>query len=206
MTVVLYAVEGSTDVPVAEKLIALVECESRVVSASGGSSVIDGKLARWTQLSNKMPMLILRDWDQADNAECAPELVARLRGADCPSNIALRIVVRSIESWLMADYEAATSFFRTRQIPRDPDSIERPKLALVDACRRSDLKAVRDGMTPAATSSGTVGTDYARLVREFAEKHWNPSRAATNSPSLDRAVSRLRQLVKDEVWAESPTW
>ena len=201
MTVVLYAVEGSTDVPVAEKLIALVECESRVVSASGGSSVIDGKLPRWTKASNMQPMLVLRDWDQADDAACAPELVASLLGKACPSNVALRIVVRSVESWLMADYDAATSFFRTALIPKDPDSVERPKLALVSACRKSAIKAIRDGMTPRNASSGAVGIDYANLVREFAENHWDPQRASANSPSLARAISRLKQLVEDGVWS-----
>ena len=200
MTVVMYAVEGSTDVPVAEKLIALVECESRVVSASGGSSVIDGKLPRWTKASNKQPMLVLRDWDQADGAACAPELVASLLGDACPANVALRIVVRSVESWLMADYDAATSFFRTALIPKDPDSVDRPKLALVSACRKSAIKAIRDGMTPANASSGAVGIDYANLVREFAEDHWDPQRASANSPSLARAISRLKQLVDDRVW------
>jgi len=201
MTIVLYAVEGSTDAPVAEKLISMVECESRMVSASGGSSVIDRKLARWTKSSNTFPMLILRDWDQADGAACAPDLAASLKGETCPANIALRIVVRSIESWLMADIDAAASFFRTARIPTDPDLVERPKLALVAACRRSEARTIREGMSPSSSSTSAVGTDYTRLVREFAKDHWDPGRASDTSPSLARAISRLNQLVKDGMWS-----
>jgi hypothetical protein len=200
MTVVLYAVEGTTDAPVAEKLISLVKCEPRVVSASGGSSVIDLGLARWSMASNKQPMLILRDWDQADGAGCAPELVARLLGKACPTNVALRIVVRSVESWLMADYDAAKSFFQTAHIHRDPDSLDSPKLALVAACRRSTTRRIRDGMTPGSSTGGAVGPDYSILLRDFAQNHWDPTRAAGNSPSLARAITRLRTLVEDGEW------
>ena len=201
MTVVLYAVEGSPDAPVAEKLIALVGCEARVISASGGSSVIDAKLGRWSQPSNRMPMLIVRDWDQADNVDCPGELVGKLAGADRPTNIALRIAVRSIESWLMADRDAAAGYFRTPSIPTDPDSLERPKLALVSACRKSKLKAIREGMAPKGSGGGTVGTDYTRLLTDFARDHWDPRRAAVNSPSLDRTLARLSQLVDDGWWS-----
>lgn len=201
MTVVLYAVEGSTDAPVAEKLIELVGCEARLVSASGGSSLIDRKLGRWTQASNQQPMLILRDWDHGDHAECAPELVRNLIPDHCPANVALRIVVRSIESWLMADAHAAASFFSTSSIPKDPDTIERPKVALVAACRKSRIKAIRSNMAPSEASGGAVGIGYATLVREFAASHWDPERASANSPSLARAVFRLRQLVEVGAWS-----
>ena len=201
MTVVLYAVEGSTDAPVAEKLISLVGCEPRVVSASGGSSVIDAKLGRWCQPSNGRPMLIVRDWDQADRADCPAELVGKLTNPDRPINIALRIAVRSIESWLMADRDAATDFFRTPSIPENPDSLDKPKLALVSACRKSKLKTIRLGMTPTGSGGGTVGTDYVRLLTDFARDHWDPQRAATKSPSLDRTLARLSQLVDDGWWA-----
>jgi hypothetical protein len=200
MTPVLFAVEGETDVPVAEKLIELVGRVPRRVSASGGSSSIDAGLTRWARPSNGEPMLVLRDWDVADNVECAPELRARIAGARCPSNVAVRIVVRSMESWLMADRDAACHYFRTTKIPIHPEQVEHPKLALVDACRRSKLRRVRDGMIPRPGSGGAVGADFSLLIADFARNHWNPTRARLNAPSLSRAIGRMEQLIADNIW------
>lgn len=200
MTEVLYAVEGTTDAPVAEKLIRLMNRVPRQVSASGGSSTIDTKLARWAQSSNSAPMLILRDWDPVDHAACPAELVGRIAGVNRPPNIAVRIVVRSIESWLMADIEAAKDFFRTPGLPATPESLHRPKPALARACEGSRLARVKRGMVPRQGSGGAVGPEYTLLVTEFARDHWDPLRASENSPSLARTVQRLRQLVESGVW------
>lgn len=200
MTPVLYAVEGGTDVPVAEKLIALVGRVPRRVSASGGSGHIDAGLARWSRPSNTSPMLVLRDWDSADNVGCAPELRMKIAGEACPPNVAVRIVVRAMESWLMADYNAACEYFRTSKIPHNPEQVERPKLALVEACRRSKLRVIRDGMTPRNGSGGAVGTDFALLIADFARNHWDPQRARLNAPSLSRAIVRLEDLVANDIW------
>jgi predicted SnoaL-like aldol condensation-catalyzing enzyme len=200
MTVVLYAVEGSTDAPIAEKLIQLVGRLPRQVSASGGAGVVDSKIARWAKPSNRAPMLILRDWDSVDGVECAPRLVQKLAGPHRPPNVAVRVVVRSIESWLMADRDAASAYFRTSSMPTRPENLERPKLALVRACKSSRLVKVRSGMVPREGSGGAVGADFAPLITEFAREHWDPMRAAENAPSLGRAIDRMHQLVADGIW------
>jgi hypothetical protein len=200
MTEVLYAVEGGTDVPYAEKLITLFGRKPRLIAASGGAAAIDEKLQRWSRPSNHTAMLVLRDWDDADNSSCPAALRSKLTGVSCPENVALRIVVRSIETWLMADRQAAIKFFRTSEIPSDPEDLRRPKIALVNACRRSSSASIRRGMVPLTGSGSPVGVDFARLVIEFGVLHWDPLRARQNAPSLDRTLVRLGQLTSHQIW------
>jgi hypothetical protein len=199
MTPVLFAVEGASDVAVAEKLILHVGRVPRVVSSSGGSSVIDEKLERWARPTNRVPMLVLRDWDERDGVACSPALVDRI-ASKRPPNIAVRIVVRSIEAWLMADLSAARSFFRSAAIPTQPELESRPKIALVQACKASKLRRIRDGIVPSPTSGAVVGPEYSLLVNEYARDHWDVGRAMKNSPSLARAVQRMEILVATKVW------
>jgi hypothetical protein len=199
MTPVLFAVEGASDVAVAEKLILHVGRVPRVVAATGGSSVIDDRLLRWAQPTNQTPMLVLRDWDDRDGVPCPSALVEKIASTR-PANVAVRIVVRSIEAWLMADSSAARAFFRSKAIPSQPELEPRPKIALVQACRASKLRRIRDGIVPPPRSGAVVGPEYSLLINEYARDHWDVSRALQNAPSLARAVQRLETLVATQVW------
>lgn len=92
---VLYAVEGATDAPVAEKLIAYVGGVPRVVVAEGGKSAVDARVKRWSQSSNRQRILVLRDWDRSDRVECAPELIRTIfDGRVLLPNLVVRVAVR----------------------------------------------------------------------------------------------------------------
>lgn len=197
MTTVLVAVEGSTDLPVAEALVRFVGCTPREVHATGGSSSIDSRLSRWCQASNREPMLILRDWDDSDAAACVPELLGKvLGGSQRAPHIALRIVVRSIESWIMADAAEARQFFGAK-MPPTPDALRHPKHELLRLCMKSSKPAIRRNLV---SRSGGVGVNYAGLLSSFAAERWSPARARLNSPSLDRSLARLEQLRADGTW------
>ena len=104
------------------------------------------------------------------------------------------------EAWLMADASAARAFFRSAAIPSQPELEPRPKIALVQACRASKLRRIRDGIVPPPRSGGVVGPEYSLLINEYARDHWDVSRALQNAPSLARAVQRLETLVATQVW------
>ena len=196
--IVGYAVEGLCDVPVARRLIEYVGREPRRIHDSGGSSAIDLRLQRWGRPGNRFPMLVVRDWDAKDECLCVPELLQKVVPLHTPANVAVRISVRAIEAWLMADREAASRDFGT-SMPRDPDELLNPKLDLVQACRRSP-GAIARKMVPTAHSSSRFGTQYVATVLRFAQDHWDPERARIQSPSLDRTIKRLEQLVNDGIW------
>jgi hypothetical protein len=145
-----------------------------------------------------MPMLVVRDWDDRDNCACVPELLATIVPAAAPATLAVRIPVRSIESWLMADADAAKAFFRV-SMPMSPDELADPKMELVSRCRQAP-PAVARRMVPRAGSTSRFGTEYVAAVVEFAEQHWSPERARLNSPSLDRTIRRMQRLAADGLW------
>jgi hypothetical protein len=193
--IVCYGVEGRTDAPIAERLIRYIDREPKPVSSSGGSSVLDKKILRWNQPSNIQPILVLRDWDQRDNAGCVPELLDKVLGGRLvASGLVIRVPVRSIESWLLADIAAFNSYFGTSKLPTKPDDEANPTESLVLACRKSKMKWVRDEIVPRPKSGRPVGTFYEPRIIDFAMNHWDPIRASSNSPSLARSLARLTQL------------
>jgi hypothetical protein len=196
--IVGYAVEGLCDAPVAHRLIELVGRVPRKIHDSGGSSAIDVRLKRWGQSSNYFPMLVVRDWDVSDKCECIPELLSKVVPEGSPVSVAVRIPVRAMEAWLIADRDAAARYFGT-SLPRDPDGLSNPKLALVHACRKSPAHIARK-MVPSGSSGSRFGPQYVATVLRFATEHWDPERARKHSPSLDRTIVRLQQLVRDGIW------
>ena len=202
MSEVIYAVEGATDVPVAEKLVRMVGRIPRRGPIPAGKGRLDINLPRWNVPSNRQPFLVLRDWDANDGVACVPALLDKLRGEAAGSpGLAVRIAVRSVESWLLADSEAFSTFFRVRRdlLPTEPDEIADPKGVVLQLCSRSPSN-IRRGMLPRSGSGRRVGPEYAAFVIEFGRQHWDPSRARGNSPSLNRSIARLEALIADQVW------
>ena len=105
----------------------------------------------------------------------------------------LRIAVRMVESWLMADAESMADALRVnlRQIPARPDLLQDPKRDLVNLARRSRRVEVRRALVPSERSGARVGPDYLKFMRDYVRLHWRPAVAAERSPSLDRALRRL---------------
>jgi hypothetical protein len=202
VTEVIFAVEGYVDVAVAEKLIRLSGRVPRPGPRPGGKTAIDRNLTRWNQQSNRQPFLILRDWDEDDAVVCIPSLLDRLKiDVIVAPSLVFRIPVRSTESWLMADFEAFARYFRIgkHSVPVDVDDLVNPKRTAVDLCRTSP-KSIRDGMLPREGSGRSVGAEYASFMADFGQNHWDPVRAATRSPSLQRAIKCIRRMVDEGRW------
>jgi hypothetical protein len=198
---VLYAVEGLTDAPVAEKLILHVGRVPRVIVAGGGKSAVDDRLRRWARSGNPRPILALRDWDRNDRVDCVPELLRLVFGQlPVPPTMVVRIAVRAVESWLMADLDGATDYFGTSRFPPQPDELVDPKQAFVKACQRSRERAIREGVVPRSGSGRSVGDLYEAILIDFARNVWSVERARLNSPSLDRALERLSVVIEQGLW------
>ena len=106
-----------------------------------------------------------------------------------------RIAVREVESWLLADAEAFANFFSVpaAAIPERPDELTHPKNTLVDVVARSTSPSMRREILPGEVTR-KVGAGYTAKVIEFANEHWNVTRARQASPSLDRCVAALAAL------------
>ena len=126
MTVVYYAVEGETDIPVAERLIRLVGLYPRATRVAGGKSHLDARIPALNRSGRALNWLILRDLDR--DAPCASELIDDLlHGRGLAPRVSLRIPVRAMESWMLADREGFTGEFgvAAQRAARRSPSLER---------------------------------------------------------------------------------
>jgi hypothetical protein len=147
--------------------------------------------------------LVLRDLDHDDDGTCVPDVLeVLLKGPPAP-RLALRLAVRAVEAWLLADAQAFSEFFRVhlQRLPDHPDSLDDPKRALVDACRASATRAIRDAMVPREGSGRAVGPEYTSTIHIFAADHWGIERATGGSPSLRRAVRCVERMVASGAWS-----
>ena len=201
MTFVRLAVEGPTDVPVAERILRDARLRATEPIITWGKTRLDALIPGLNDAATGMNWLILRDLD--NDAPCPPALVPQLlAGRSREPRLSLRIPVRAIESWLLADAEAFGSafFIPAKHIPERPDDLEHPKRSLVNACRHSKRHEVQRTMTPHPRSGRKVGPQYTSQIIHFAATRWDPKRAATRSPSLARALETFRHLRSEGTW------
>ena len=201
MTSVYLAVEGRSDIPVAERLVRLVGLRPQKTVVAEGKHKLDLRILALNRSGTHLNWLILRDLDH--DAPCASRLIRRLlkEGARSP-RIAVRVAVRAMESWMLADSEGFAREFAVprREVPRDPDNLVDPKQSLVNCCRRSRKSEIRATMVPQVSSGRQVGTEYTQRISTFATRLWSPERASERSPSLQRTIKTLRRLVDDGIW------
>ncbi|MDI7267109.1 MAG: hypothetical protein QME96_03845 [Myxococcota bacterium] len=192
MTVV---VEGKTDVPVAARLLEFAGLVVGPVHVSRGKDRLDSRLAGYNAAAQRAEWLVLRDLDH--DAECGPELARRLLPRPS-AGMRLRIAVREVEAWLMADHAAISAFLgvERRMIPTHTERLDDPKRLLVQIARRSRNRAIRDDMVPAERTSARVGPGYSGRIIDFAQNHWRPRVAARRNPSLAKCIVALRRWAR----------
>lgn len=203
MIEVLYAVEGRGDEPVAEKLIRSAGCQPRLAFQAGGKSKLDPKLPGFDKSAPHLCWFVLRDLDHDDRDRCIPTVLQDLLKGPAAPRLALRLAVRAAEAWLLADRQAVAEYFKValHHVSDYPDDLADPKLELVNLCRASRSRGVRDAMVPRQGSKRSVGPEYTSTIRAFAEESWDPHRAKLVSPSLRRAVECVQRMVTSGAWS-----
>jgi hypothetical protein len=130
--------------------------------------------------------------DLNDDAPCPPPLVATwLPGRN--QNLHLRVAVRAIEAWLLADREAIAYFLHVPQakIPQQPEAESNPKVTLINIARHSRSRGIREDIVPREGSTARQGVGYNSRLTEFVMKYWAPERAASCAESLKRSLASL---------------
>lgn len=193
-----YWAEGPTDRAAARKLIQLAGGApgadySQRRGAAPGKDYLDSRLRAFNAAAKFAPWVVLRDGD----GECAKELSSRLLCQPSPG-MQLRIVVPTMEAWLVADREAFAAFLglRANELPERPELHAGLKELLVRTARNSRRRDIRIDFAPTSGSGRQEGPGYAQQLIEFINSTWSPARAAPSAPSLQRAVQRLTELVK----------
>jgi hypothetical protein len=191
----MVAVEGSTDAPVVAKVAALAGWElASPPLVKHGKGPLDKALRGYNAAAAHSPWFVLRDMDH--DAPCPGALAAELLPDPKPL-MRLRIAVRAIEAWLMADPETLAVFLHISptQIPSDPEREEDPKGTMVNLARRSTKTAIKKDMLPPPHGAGRrTGPGYEGCLLKYGEEHWRADVARGKSRSLDRAVNALLRL------------
>ena len=139
------------------------------------------------------PILVLRDLDH--DSPCAGNLIAELLPERHPSCL-IRVAVRAIEAWLMADVDGLSraAQLRVSIFPQAPEQEADPKRSFVDLLRQSRSRALRNALD--FGGDGPTRQMLGAWTSEFVRTEWDPDRAIAHrrAPSLERCLLRLRSL------------
>lgn len=191
----IYAlVEGLTDEAMAHRLAVTFGHQVGICYGKKGSSWIKNNVGEFNNLATSVPILTLLDFMDA-NLPCPPEILDKWL-PHRHSKMVFRVVVRELESWLLADREGAANFLGVplRKIPLTPEKLENPKQALVNLARKSRYSSIRSALVPQQGSTAQVGRSYVSEIIFFISNTWSPERARELSPSLNSCLHRLSEI------------
>ena len=196
--VVTTAVEGITDEAVLRRVCTFIGVPLGNVYGRYGKSYILAKLNGYNNSAQFRHWVVLLDLD--NDGLCAPDVLARW--LPTPSRLMrLRVAVREVEAWLLADPERLGKHLSVSaaEIPANPDDVIDPKRFMVELARRSRRRSIRQDMLPAVGSGQAVGPAYVSRMIEFIQDDktgWRPEVAARKSDSLRRCISAISELSK----------
>lgn len=193
--VVTAAVEGLVEEAVLGRLVSHVGALLGPVHGKNGKDHLQRGLRGYNAAAQRSRWVVLVDLNQQQ--ECAPPL--RAQWLPQPARLmCFRVVVREIESWLLADRERIAHFLgiSAAHVPAEPENIADPKQAMVELAKRSRRRDIQEDMVPRPRSGREVGPAYTSRLLEFVENQWRPDVAAQRAASLRRCVARLHELVR----------
>jgi len=186
------AVEGDLDEAVLKKVLTSVGIEVANVYGKRGKHNLKENVTRYNQAAHYGRWVVLVDLN--NDAECPPPFIASWLPTRNP-NLQLRIAVRAVEAWLLAERDEMARFLAVaeKRIPLLPENEEKPKTTLINVARHSRSRTTRTDIVPKDGSTAIQGPGYTTCLIEFVMKYWNPERAASNAPSLKRSLNTLFQ-------------
>ncbi len=191
MTVqVTLATEGVSDQQVPVRLIVGAGLLAGDTYGRRGEGQLDQQLARYNAAAMRQPWVVLHDLD-ADES-CPGALCQRLLPQPA-ALMCLRIAVRSVEAWLLADRQAFGDYFKVRQasLPKDVEGMQQPKRTMLEILS-SASPALRDALVRRSRqSSVAIGPEYNSLLAELRREAWRPDSAGQDCRSLTRKLNRL---------------
>jgi hypothetical protein len=143
--------------------------------------------------SRVVPHIVVADLDRVG---CAPDLRRQWQAMRIPDTMLFNVAVHETEAWLLADQEGIASMLgiATNRVPARADAELDPKRVLVNLARRCRNKNLRDELVPAEGSVNQVGPVYTARMSQFVADAWSMRRARKTSPSLARAIDRIREF------------
>ncbi|MCK9215302.1 MAG: hypothetical protein WBI05_13655 [Rhodoferax sp.] len=194
MTPIAIATEDQLSEAIALRLIADIPTPHFIQHKLGktGRGYLKSKMNSWYQMAQHQVMVVLTDLDRAN---CLVEFRDQWLVTAPPQNLLLRIAVREVESWVLADHVAMRALIGVKGVlPAAPDELADPKQSLLKLAR-SAPKDIRADLLKTIGGNLTQGLGYNARLTAWVNSEWSPQRAAERSPSLARARSRLNDVV-----------
>jgi len=158
-----------------------------------GYGYLRANVQAFNSAAAQAPHLLLTDLDVA---ACAPELIHDWIGGALHPNFVLRVAVREVEAWLLADVANMADFLSLAptDLPANIENVAQPKEEIVRLASRSPDPEIRDNLAPRPGSTATTGRLFTRSLIGYVRDRWDVSAAAGNANSLDRALRALRSF------------
>jgi len=187
-------VEGRLDQKIMEKICGPLGLGIGRVLGKKGRSFIEKNLRSFHQAAAQTGSnwLVLVDLD-AD--ECAPQYLHD-HSPGSAHNFLLRVAVRELEAWLLADRERIANFLGVAEskIPFRVEEVFDPKQLIVDLARKSRKREIRDDLPPQPGVTAKQGILYNARMGEFINRYWRLEEARKSSDSLNRMYARLKSF------------
>lgn len=138
--------------------------------------------------------LILTDLDRSP---CPPDLLDDWLGNTTkPNSLLLRIAVREVEAWVIADRHRFARWLGIVDsiVPATPEACLDPKSDLLKLAEKSKYRELREGLLPKKNGASKIGLEYNDLLCNFVIEKWRIEEASKIAPSLERAIRRLREF------------
>ncbi|MBN2007898.1 hypothetical protein JW960_00985 [candidate division KSB1 bacterium] len=188
-------VEGPTDEIVAKKLVMNSGHEFGIAFGKKGHNYLQNKISGFNVRARfGNPILLLVDFMDT-KLDCPPDVITSWLPDRC-DKLFFRVVIRELESWLLADREGIANFLSISKdvVPQNPEALHDPKQELINLARRSRRKIRREEIVPQANVSSVVGPGYVAAIEEFVEEYWNIEAAMERAPSLMKCILRIGEI------------
>lgn len=165
---------------------------SRAPINTRGITKLTPELPRYMEQSRFVqPVLCIADTDNACPVQWLQERLPR--GA--PEGFFLRLAVPESESWVLADRQGTSEFFKVSaaQVHADPEQLLDPKREMLRLAKRSKVRQIRDEMVSTIDIT-KPGSGYNVHLSAFVRDAWQARRASERSSSLHRAIRRLSEF------------
>lgn len=132
-----------------------------------------------------------------DTRPCPSDLLGDWLGAaKKPDSLLLRVAVREVEAWVLADRPQFANWLGVAEniVPVTPEECLDPKGDLLKLAAKSKYRDLREGLLPKKDAASRVGLEYNDLLCEFVAEKWRIEEASQLAPSLERAIRRLREF------------
>lgn len=165
-----------------------------LVLRKDGSGYLRSRMDSWRQMAQRQVVLVLTDLDRTT---CPLELRADWLGqAVIPAHLMLRIAIREIESWVLADHIALRKLIGSKgTLPVQPDNLPDPKQHLLKLAKQAPRR-IREDLVKESGAVASQGMGYNVRLTEWVRSDWSPERAAERSPSLQRTRARLGEITQ----------